>query len=242
MHLEKGLLLESQCGFHVGQGTVDIIFAARQLQEKCQEQRCDLYTTFVDLTKAFNTVSRDRLWKILARYGCPEKFISIVWQFHEGDISEAFAVTNTVKQGCVLGQYCSAWCFQLCYRMHFITEDGICIIYWTDRKLLNQHHLKAVTKVKQTVIRDFLFADDFALNVTSECNMQDSRDRFSTACNSFSLTISTKKSKVMFQPAPGTLSQASHNCKWHSAKCCREVYLSGEHNLKACKHWWGSPL
>ena len=57
---------------------MDMIFAARQLQEKCQEQRCDLYTTFVDLTKAFDTVGRDGLWKILAKYGCPEKFISIV--------------------------------------------------------------------------------------------------------------------------------------------------------------------
>ena len=88
-----------------------MIFAARQLQEKCQEQRCDLYTTFVDLTKAFDTVRRDGLWKILAKYGCPEKFISIVQQFHDGmrahvqdngDISQAFAVTNGVKQGCVL--------------------------------------------------------------------------------------------------------------------------------------------
>ncbi|KAJ1205004.1 hypothetical protein NDU88_000439 [Pleurodeles waltl] len=35
-----------------------MIFAARQLQ-KCQEQNWDLYTTFVDLAKAFDTVSRE---------------------------------------------------------------------------------------------------------------------------------------------------------------------------------------
>ena len=50
-HLEKGLLLESQCSYCVGQGTMDMIFTARQLQEKCQEQRCNLYTTFVDWQK-----------------------------------------------------------------------------------------------------------------------------------------------------------------------------------------------
>ena len=77
LHLEKGLLLESQYGFWAGWGTMNMIFAARQLQEKCQEQRCDLYTTFVDLKKALDTVSRDGLWKILAKCGCPEKFISI---------------------------------------------------------------------------------------------------------------------------------------------------------------------
>ena len=44
----------------------------------------DLYITFVDLTKAFNTVSREGLWKIMAMFGCPVKFIAMVWQFHVG--------------------------------------------------------------------------------------------------------------------------------------------------------------
>ena len=54
-------------------GTVDIIFAAKQLQEKCREQNLDVYTVFVVLTKAFDTVRRNRLWKIMAKFGCPEK-------------------------------------------------------------------------------------------------------------------------------------------------------------------------
>ena len=66
-HLEQsGLLPESQCGFRKDRGTIDIIFTARQLQEKCQEQNIDLYMTFVDLTKAFDTVSREGLLKITA--------------------------------------------------------------------------------------------------------------------------------------------------------------------------------
>ena len=30
--------------------------------------------TFVDLTKAFDAVSREGLWKIMAKFGCPAKF------------------------------------------------------------------------------------------------------------------------------------------------------------------------
>ena len=41
-----------------------MIFTARQLQEKCQEQNVDRYMTFVDLTKTFDTVSREGLWKV----------------------------------------------------------------------------------------------------------------------------------------------------------------------------------
>ena len=43
-----------ECGFRKNRGTIDMIFTARQLQEKCQEQNVDLYMTFVDLTKAFD--------------------------------------------------------------------------------------------------------------------------------------------------------------------------------------------
>ena len=67
--------------------------------------------------------------------------------------------------------------------------------------------LQAVTKVKDTVIRDLLFADDCALNANSEQEMQLEMDRFSTACDNCGLTISTKKTEVMYQPAPGNPSQ-----------------------------------
>ena len=102
-HLERDLLPESQCGFCEGRGTFDMIFAARQLQEKCQEQHRDLYTTFIDLTRAFYTVSRAGLWKIMSKLGCPDKFIALVRSFHDGmqvrvqddgESSEPILVTN----------------------------------------------------------------------------------------------------------------------------------------------------
>ena len=68
-HIEQsGLLPESQCGFRKDRGTIDMIFTTRQLKDKCKEQNVDLYMTFVDLTKAFHTVSvRDfgKLWQSL---------------------------------------------------------------------------------------------------------------------------------------------------------------------------------
>ena len=66
--------------------------------------------TFVKISKAFDTVSREGLWRII-KFGCPDKFTSIVRQLHDGMVakvldngeeSEPFPVTNGVKQGCVL--------------------------------------------------------------------------------------------------------------------------------------------
>ena len=82
-------------------------------------------------------------------------------------------------------------------------EPGIDIRYRSDGKLVNLGRLQAVMKVKETVIRDFLFADDCALNAGNEQEMQLQMDSFSSACDNFGLTISTKKTEVMFHPAPG---------------------------------------
>ena len=120
---QPSLLPETQCGFRQGRGTVDMIFTVRQLQEKCQEQNCGLYITFVDLTKAFDTVNRDGLWKIMSKFGCPEKFINIVRLFHDGmearvkdngEFSEPLPVTNGVNQGCVLAPTLFSYSFPLC--------------------------------------------------------------------------------------------------------------------------------
>ena len=57
-HAVDLVLPESQCGFRRGRSTIDMIFVARQLQEKCREQHQDLYLSFVNLTKALDTVNR----------------------------------------------------------------------------------------------------------------------------------------------------------------------------------------
>ena len=88
-----------------------MIFVAGQLQEKCREKHQNIYMAFLDLTKAFHTVNRDLLWKILHKFGCPPTFIAILQQFHNGMCarvtmagwqSPSFPVEVRVKQGYVL--------------------------------------------------------------------------------------------------------------------------------------------
>ena len=54
---------------------------------KCLEQNVDLYMTFVDLTKAFDTVSREGLCKITTEFGCLAKLTAKVRQFHNGKLA-----------------------------------------------------------------------------------------------------------------------------------------------------------
>lgn len=122
----------------------------------------------------------------------------------DGDPSEPFPVTNGVKQGCVLAPTLFSMVFSAMLQDAFKdSHSGISIKYRCDGKLFNIRRMQAVTKVKETIIRDLLFADDCALNAPRETEMQHQMDRFSTGCDNFGLTISTKKTEVMYQPAPG---------------------------------------
>ena len=213
-HLEQsGLLPESQCGSRKNRGTIDMIFTVRQLQEKCQEQNGDLYMTFVDLTKAFVTVSREGLWKIMAKFGCPAKFIAMVRQFHDGmlarvqndgEFSDPFPVTNGVKQDCVLASTLFSMMFSAMLIDAFQDGDnGIPIRYRFDGKLFNLRRLQAKSKVQTEVLDEFLFADDMAKGAPTEEKMQKGVDQVSDSCDSYDLTIGIKKTEIVYQPAPG---------------------------------------
>ena len=55
----------------LGRSTTDMIFSLRQVQEKYREQQMPLYIVFIDLTKAFNRISRRGLLGFLKKIGCP---------------------------------------------------------------------------------------------------------------------------------------------------------------------------
>ena len=67
---------------------------------------------FIDLQKAYDSVDRELLRVVLARFGVPEKILPVIRQFHEsmrargrtddGEHSEWYDVTRGLRQGCVL--------------------------------------------------------------------------------------------------------------------------------------------
>ena len=229
-----------------------MIFTARQLQEKCQEQNVDLYMTFVDLTKAFDTVSREGLWKIMTKFGCPAKFIAMVRQFHDGmlarvqndgEFSDSFPMTNGVKQGCVLASTLCSMMFSVMLTGDFQDGDnGIPIRYRFDGKLFNLRRLQAKSKVQTDVLDDFLFADDMAKGAPTKEKIQKGEDQISDSCDSYDLTISIKKTEVVYQPASvkpykeptitlkGQRLQVVDKCTYYGSTLSKVVHIDDEVN------------
>ncbi|RVE61997.1 hypothetical protein OJAV_G00176660 [Oryzias javanicus] len=212
--IAAGHLPESQCGFRSNRSTTDMVFVLRQLQEKCREQNKGLYITFVDLTKAFDTVSRKGMWQILERLGCPPKFLSMVIQLHEGqrgqvrvnsDLSEPFPILNGVKQGCVLAPTLFSIFFSMMLKQateDLDEDDSVYIRYRLDGSLFNLRRLQAHTKTHKQMIRELLFADDAALVAHAEGALQRITSCFADAAQLFGLEVSLKKTEVLYQPAP----------------------------------------
>ena len=80
-HFENnGVLPESQCGFRSGRGTADMIYTLRMAIELGHVKKIPLYALFVDLMKAYDSVSRQGLWEILDTKGVPAHVVTLIQQ------------------------------------------------------------------------------------------------------------------------------------------------------------------
>nr|AOE48155.1 hypothetical protein [Eumigus monticolus] len=213
LSLVEKILPESQCGFRPSRGTTDLIFTARQLQEKCREQNRPLYIAFIDLSKAFDSVNRAALWKILALYGFPPKFITILRLLYT-DVTatvisndaagDPFHINTGVKQGCVIAP--TLFSLYVATVMQLIKDDlpsGIQITYRMDGKLFNLSRLKARTRTSSAALVELQYADDNAVVAQSEEDLVKILNAFSSAYKKIGLKLNTNKTQILYQPAPG---------------------------------------
>ena len=104
-------LLDTQSAFRKGRGLTDALFTIRQVISKSVACDQPLFMAFVDLRKAYDSVPRDTLWRILRVYGVHTKLIELLMDLHTGTqaavrmcgvVSEWFDVHGGVRQGCVI--------------------------------------------------------------------------------------------------------------------------------------------
>ena len=96
-----GKLREEQAGFRKNRSTADQIATLRIIVEQSLEWNSSLIVNFIDYEKAFDSVDRTTLWKIMRHYGIPDKLVTMVKELyggsscrvlHEGQLTDSFNI------------------------------------------------------------------------------------------------------------------------------------------------------
>ena len=181
-------LRDHQAGFRKKRSCTDQITTLRIIIEQSLEWNASLYVTFVDFEKAFDSLDRKSLWKLMRHYGIPEKFVTIIKNtydgtssrvLHEGSLSDKFEVKTGVRQGCLLSPF--LFLLAVDWSMRESTEGRRNGIQWT---LWNQ-------------LDDLDFADDIALLAHKYTQMQDKINQMEDSAAKLGLLVSKRKTKSM---------------------------------------------
>lgn len=118
---------EFQNGFRPKRGTIGAMFVLRRSAEMRWAAGSHTYFCFIDLQKAFDSVNREFLWKVLSNVGFPDEFVDLLAKLHDGTarrfrydgfVTAPFAINSGVRRGCVIAPIlCNIFidfCYQAC--------------------------------------------------------------------------------------------------------------------------------
>ena len=100
-----------QAGFRKGRGIRDQIVNIHWIIEKAREFQKNIYFCFIDYTKAFDCVDRNKLWKILQEIGIPDHLTCLLRNLYAGPeatlrtrngTTDWFQIGKGVHQGWIL--------------------------------------------------------------------------------------------------------------------------------------------
>ena len=77
-------LPDVQAGFRKGRGTRDQIANFCWIIKKAREFQKNIYFSFIDYAKAFDSVDHNQLWKILKEMGIPDHLICLLRNLYAG--------------------------------------------------------------------------------------------------------------------------------------------------------------
>ncbi|VDL93955.1 unnamed protein product [Schistocephalus solidus] len=148
-------------------------------------------------------------------------------------VSKAFAVTNGVKQGCVLAPTVFSLMFSTMLMEAYRDEQPeICIAYRTVEHLSNCRRIQAPARVSATTFHDLLFEDDNAFDTMTDEDMQRSMNLFVASCANFLINSQCSQNGGHAQTATQCEIQcAPKQCQWCSTQKYGNLSFSEKHTV-----------
>ena len=94
----KEIIGEHQCGFRRNRSTTDHVFCIRQILEKIWEYNEEVRQPFIDFKRAYDSVRREVLYKILIEFGISRKLVRLI----KMSLTETYSIGRVGKM-CLTG-------------------------------------------------------------------------------------------------------------------------------------------
>lgn len=169
--------------------------------EQSLEWQSPLYFNFIDFKKAFDTIDRNTLWRIIRHSGISLKIVNILRRFydcmtfqviHNNNLSSPFTVTTGVRQGCLLPL------------MIFLL-----VVDWVLDETMDRPRGLQWTFVK--TVEDLDFADDIGLLSQYFKHIQEKSQLLNTVAPQTGLEINTQKRACESTQPPTHSSKAGNS-------------------------------
>ena len=204
---------ESQAGFRDGYSMTDQAFILYSLIHKyLSKKRGKLYVAFVDLTKAFDSINRSKLWKVVSKTGIKGKLYKNLLSMYQ--LVKACVRTNeglTSFFNCPLGLKPGCLASPILFSI-FINELA------TELENSNLRGVQLFPDLAEILL--LMFADDLALISDSIIGLQRLLNILHNFCVVRDLVVNTVKTKVVVFKNGGLLSR---NEVWSYAGKALEV-------------------
>ena len=173
------------------------ILALRRIIEGIQDKNLTAVMTFIDFKKAFDTIHRGKMCRILRAYGIPDLIVKAIEDTYQntkakvitsdGDTDE-FDISGGVLQGDTLAPYLFIIVLDYCMRS---------AINGREEQLGFTISPRRSRRVGPRMITDLDFADDIALTSDSASQAQELLERVEEAALRVGLHMNAKKTKCM---------------------------------------------
>ena len=191
-------LRPNQNGFRPNRTTTSQILALRRIIEGVKARNLQAVITFIDFKKAFDSIHRKKMIKILKAYGIPEKMvdaIAILYNNTRAKIlspdgeTEYFEIIAGVLQGDTLAPYLFA--IVLDYAMMMALNGN-------EERLGFQLTRRRSRRTPPTIVTDMDFADDIALISHNIQQAQELLSRVEKGAAKVGLKINADKTKAIY--------------------------------------------
>ena len=198
--VDNDTITDAQFGFKANHSTVDAVFILKYLIDKHLQAKKKLYCAFIDLKKAFDSISRSSLWYKLINSGIDGKLLKLIRSMYQKvklRVKGLNSLTNLLDcdVGLLQGEIMSPILFS---------------IFLNDLEMqLSDNDNDGIT-IDQRSLYLLLFADDAAIFSETREGLQKSLDNLEIYCNKWNLTVNVDKTKVMVFHKGGILAQNEH--------------------------------